>query len=63
MVTSNRQINTKHSPAQSILTLEVLKECTLGGRKMVVGEKFQASKSEAKRLLMLDKKMFKVLLD
>lgn len=63
MVTSNRQINTKHSPSQSTITLEVLKECTLGGEKMVIGQKFQASKSEAKRLLILDKKMFKVILD
>lgn len=59
----DRQVRSGHAPDTRGLQLEVLKETTLGGVKMKVGEVFQATRSEARRLMALDSKMFKILLD
>jgi hypothetical protein len=68
MVTSknsfrDRSVKSGHAPEQRTLQLKVLKECVLCGVKMKVGEVFQATRSEARRLMTLDSKMFKVSLD
>jgi hypothetical protein len=59
----DRQVRSGHSPEARTLQLEVLKETVISGVKMKVGETFTATRSEARRLMALDSKMFKVSLD
>lgn len=59
----DRQIKTGHNVKQIGMTLEAQKEVTIGGKKMKAGDTIEVTRSEARRLMVLDKTMFKVLLD
>lgn len=63
MTTTNRQINTGFNPAESKMKLKVLNSGHILGRKVEAGEVIEVTKSEARRLMATDKKMFKVSLD
>jgi len=60
---NDRQIRTGHSPAQGMMTLEVLKSTKIGGREVQAGETIQVTRSEARRLMAIDKTLFKVSVD
>lgn len=60
----NRQIHTGGKAVeQSGITLEVLADAKLGGKQLTKGETITVSKSEARRLLAQDKKVFRVFMD
>lgn len=59
----DRQIKTGSSESQSVIILDVLKNIKLGGIDIKAGQTINASKSEAKRLLTLDPKAFKISMD
>ncbi len=68
MVTSknsfkDRSVRSGHTPDRDIVNLEVLANCVVEGKEYTAGQILEVSRAEAKRLISLDKKLFKVSLD
>lgn len=59
MVTSNRSIQTKHSPQQEGMKLRVLRDV----KSFKKGAVIEVSKSEARRLMATLEKAFEIVLD
>lgn len=55
MVTSNRSINTNHSPNNQMITLEFIKDTKYNGSDVKAGHTIECTKSEAKRILAINK--------
>jgi len=64
MVTAkNRSILTSHAPEQSLMVLEFTRSGKFQGKEYQAGETIKCTRSEARRLLITDKSMFKVSMD
>lgn len=60
---NDRQIRAGHSPSQGMMRLEVTRETKIGGKTRQAGEVIEVTRSEARRFMMIDKTLFKVLVD
>lgn len=60
---NDRQIRTGHSPSNGMMRLEVTRETQIGGKARQPGEVIEVTRSEARRFMMIDKTLFKVLVD
>ncbi len=64
MVTSNRQINTGFNKTlDGMIILEVMSDAKVGGKEFKKGATIKATKSEARRLLAINSKVFHIKLD
>lgn len=63
MVAKNRQIKTGHDSQRDMMNVEVVMSGKVLGKEVTAGEIITCTKSEAKRLLSVNKKMFKITLD
>lgn len=59
----DRQIKTGSAEVKQVISLIPNKNITIGGIEIKSGESFQVTKSEAKRLMALDKGVFKISMD
>lgn len=62
-MTLNRQIKTDFNTSGRKITLEAIKGITYEGKNIDAGQSIEVSKSEAKRLLISSKGIFKVKID
>lgn len=58
----NRQIKTDFNPDQGTMTLVLLADMTVGGKDLKAGDRLEATRSEARRLL-ASSKNFKIAMD
>lgn len=63
MTTSNRQIKTGFAPQQQMITIEAMQDTKHDGKAITAGQTFEVSKSEAKRLLAVGAKVFRIKMD
>ena len=64
IITSNRQINTGFNKSQDeTMDLEVTRAGIFKGKETKVGDVISVSKSEAKRILVIHKGLFKIKID
>lgn len=63
MVTSNRQIKTGHSMNDGMLVLSAKRAGKFNGKDYTEGQTIKCTRSEARRLMLMDKTMFEILVD
>lgn len=63
MVTSNRQIKTGHSMNDGMMVLEVKRTGKFNGKQFEAGQTIKCTRSEARRLMLMDKTMFEIRVD
>ena len=63
MVTSNRQVKTDHNANQDMVTLVAKKDGRFNGKEVYAGKVVKCTKSEARRILAIDKSMFEIRMD
>ena len=63
MTTTNRQIKTGHNIDQTLIVLIAKNATKFNGKSINKGEIIKCTKSEAKRILSLDKSSFEIKLD
>lgn len=59
----NRQIKTGHNQDQAMIILVAKKDCAFNGKALKNGDILKCTKSEAKRILSMDKSSFEIKLD